>query len=106
MESKRLPEWLIAEEVKCERWFMVHTSQPQFIAEILEDDEGTQRIGFPDGHTMMLEPMSQEAQFAWTKRDPMKYARLMTAAGKALTKYDRINDLKARQGEEEENDEF
>ena len=101
-EAKKstLPKWLIAEDVNCTRWFIVHTEFPRFIGEIFDDDEtGGNIIGLPKGKIEMIDqyPISESAG--------PKLAKLMREAGEALIKYDETNDRKAEQAKREEEEE-
>lgn len=84
-----LPKFLIAEDVACEKWFIVHTEFPRFIGEIFDNDDGTQTIGFPKGEIVMIDnyPADENAG--------SKLAKLMRQAGDALVEYDRNNEEKA-----------
>jgi len=101
-EPVKLPKWLIAEDVECSRWFIVHTEFPRFIGEIFDDEEtGGNIIGFPKGKIVMIDnvPIDESAG--------PKIARLMREAGDALQKYDAINEAKAEESrrlEAEDND--
>ena len=99
MKAKKstLPKWLIAEEVNCTRWFMVHTEFPRFIGEIFDDEEtGGNIIGLPKGEIEFIDniPIGEKTH--------IKLARLMREAGEALIEYDEINDMKAEQAKREE----
>lgn len=93
-KPNRLPKWLIAEDVNCTRWFIVHTQFPRFIAEIFDDEEtGGSIIGFPKGEVKLIDKPVPDAQ---------KLARLMRQAGEALNDYDEISEIKAEQAKKEE----
>ena len=80
-----LPEWLIAEDVNCQRQFIVHTEAPRFIGEIFDDDEGIGNIiGFPKGEMVWIDDPPLDAAYL---------ARLMREADDALNDYDERNEL-------------
>lgn len=100
-KKSTLPKWLIAEDVKCTRWFIVHTEFPRFIGEIFDDEEtGGNIIGLPKGKIEFIDnvPIGEETH--------IKLARLMREAGEALSDYDEINDMKAEQARHEEGEEY
>lgn len=86
-----LPKWLIAEDVACEKWFIVHTEFTRFIGEIFDNADGTQTIGFPKGKIVMIDnyPVDENAD--------KKLAKLMRQAGDALIEYDRNNEEKTQE---------
>ena len=96
-KRSKLSKWLIAEDVNCTRWFIVHTQFPRFIGEIFDDEEtGGNIIGSPKGKIELIdEPLFITATLA----------NLMREAGDALLKYDKINEIKAEQARSEEEEE-
>jgi hypothetical protein len=97
-KNTHLPKWLIAEDVACEKWFIIHTEFPRFIGEIIENDDGSQTIGFPKGEIEMIDNYPADEKAA------QKLAPLMRQAGEALTEYDEISEIKAEQARLEEED--
>lgn len=89
-KQTNIPKWLIAEDVRCERWFIMHTEWPRFVGEIFEDEEtGVETIGFPEGEIEFVD------QVNFGQKTAQKMARLMREAGEALELYDAINEEKA-----------
>lgn len=43
--AKRTPEWLIADDSNAQRWYIVHTTEPAFIAEIFDNDDDEGIVG-------------------------------------------------------------
>ena len=83
MVAQMWPKWLIAEDVDCTRWFMIHTEYPRFIAEIFDDEEtGGNIIGFPKGEVDFIDNPPTIAP---------ELASLMREAGDALVKYDAMS---------------
>jgi hypothetical protein len=96
-KKSKLPKWLIAEDVQCTRWFIVHTEFPRFVGEIFDNEEvGGNIIGFPKGEVVMID------SYPIDRRTAPAIAKLMREAGDALLKYDAINDQKAKEAEEDE----
>ena len=89
-KKTNIPKWLIAEDVECSRWFIVHTQFPRFVAEIFDDEEtGGNIIGFPKGEVVMID------QYPVDESAASSLAKLMREAGEALTRYDQNNEADA-----------
>ena len=86
LKKTELPKWLIAEDVSCARWFIVHTEFPRFIGEIFDDEEGGNVIGLPKGEVILID------QYPADESAAVELARLMREAGEALNLYGVVNE--------------
>lgn len=94
MATHELPEWLIAEDHACTRWFIMHTCSPRFIAEIFDDEEtGGNIFGSPAGEIIWLDE---------PPLNPQRAARLMRRAGDALARYDDLNEIEAERSRQDD----
>ncbi|NIP26662.1 MAG: hypothetical protein GWN94_19825 [Phycisphaerae bacterium] len=76
MGYAKFDKWLIAENVDGSRQYIIHTQEPRFIGEILDNEEGGKDVN----------------EFIWLDEPPLDVsfmARLMREAGEAINEYDR-----------------
>jgi len=86
MPHSKLDRWLIAENIESSRQYIIHTQQPRFIGEILDNEDGGNDV----------------TELIWIDEPPPNagfLARLMREAGDAINDYD--SNLEADNGKED-----
>ena len=73
-----IDEWLVAEGTSSDRWYVVHTTYPRFILEMLDESDGS----YTSGQTMLIDECLDASVLA-------RFARL---AGEVFGDYDRNLD--------------
>jgi len=85
----RIDEWLIGENVPGDRQYIVHSSDPVFIAEIFDEDDAP----VIDEIEFSMESGQVLSRFVWycePVTNEREFITLCSAAAAAIAEYDRI----------------
>ena len=81
---ERPPAWLLADDTKGDRWYLIHTAEPRFICRVADDEDGVDPAG------LHYETTDEQdlCHFVWIDNPPEDLTALLNEAEQFLADYD------------------